>query len=347
MLNRREFGRAVAGAGLAAAWVRRAYGAEVTMKLHHMLSEKSPAHVRMLAPWAKKIEDATAGAVKIDLFPSMSLGGKPPELVQQGRDGIVDLIWTVNGYTPGLFPRSEVFELPTIYLNDPKATNLAMQEMFAAELKDDFKGLEIMWLHVHAGQAIMMVDKEVRSPADLKGLKMRIPSRTGAWVIEALGASPLATPVPDVPQALSKKVIDGTLLPWEINAALRLHQQIDYFIEGHNRTRLGTTTFMVAMNQAKWESLSDDVRKVFAANTPTDWWGQVGDIWRAGDDFGLDLAVKAGKKHVTLTEAETKVFLDTLAPVVDRWVAEVEKSGLDGKGLVARARAAIAKHATA
>ena len=57
-----------------------------------------------------------------------------------------------------------------------------------------------------AGQAIMTVDKEVRSPADMAGMKMRIPTRhREPGVIEALGASPLATPVPEVPQALSKK----------------------------------------------------------------------------------------------------------------------------------------------
>ncbi len=202
-----------------------------------------------------------------------------------------------------------------------------------------------MWLHVHAGQAIMMVDAPVRSPADLKGKKMRIPTRTGAWVIETLGASPLATPVPEVPQALSKKTIDGTLLPWEIVPPLKLQNQINYFIEGHDKTRLGTTSFQVSMNQARWDGLPDDIKKAFKDASGCDWWAKVGEIWRAGDDFGIGLATKAGKEHITLTEAETKVFMDTLAPVVDRWIEEVNGKGLDGAALVEKARALIAKHA--
>ncbi|MGI9363848.1 MAG: TRAP transporter substrate-binding protein [Rhizobiaceae bacterium] len=336
----------------AAIWLAIAAGAagaasaqEFTFKMHHFLSAKSPAHAKMLAPWAEQVEKNSNGRVKIEIFPSMSLGGKPPELIQQARDGVVDIIWTVNGYTPGLFPRTEVFELPGVYTNSLKATNLAMYDMFESDLRQEYKGVEVMWLHVHAGQAIMMVDKEVRSPDDLKGMKMRIPTRTGAWVLEAMGASPLATPVPEVPTALSKKTIDGTLLPWEIIPPLKLQNQINYFVEGHNKTRLGTTSFQISMNKARWDGLPDDIKKAFRDASGRDWWGKVADIWRGGDDFGISLAVKAGKTHITLTEAETKVFLDTLEPVVDKWVGEVKSKGIDGAALVAKARQLSAKNA--
>ncbi|MGI9366111.1 MAG: TRAP transporter substrate-binding protein [Rhizobiaceae bacterium] len=333
------------GGALAAASSLGALAQEHTFKLHHLLSAKSPAHVNMLVPWAKKVEENSGGKVKIEIFPSMSLGGKPPELIQQARDGVVDIVWTVNGYTPGLFPRTEVFELPGVYTNNTVATNLAMYDMFESDLRQEYKGVEVMWLHVHAGQAIMTVDKEVRSPADMAGMKMRIPTRTGAWVIEALGASPLATPVPEVPTALSKKTIDGTLLPWEIIPPLKLQNQIDYFIEGHDKTRLGTTSFQVSMNMARWEGLPDDIKKAFKDASGRDWWGKVGEYWRAGDDFGIGLATKAGKQHITLSEAETKVFMDTLEPVVNKWIEEVKGKGIDGAALVAKARELSAKNA--
>lgn len=228
---------------------------EHTFKLHHFLSAKAPAHTRMLEPWARAVEENSGGKVKIEIYPSMSLGGKPPELIQQARDGVVDLVWTVNGYTPGSFPRTEVFELPGVYVNDPAATNAAMREMFADDLAEDYAGVEVMFLHVHAGQGIHMVDKLTRKPEDFEGLKLRIPTRTGAWVIEALGAAPTAMPVPELPQALSKKVVDGALIPWEIIPPLRLQEQTKYQIEGADQTRLGTTTFQVSMNKARWDAL--------------------------------------------------------------------------------------------
>ena len=318
---------------------------EYTFKLHHLLSAKAPAHTRMLEPWAKQVEENSAGKVKIEIYPAMSLGGRPPELVQQARDGVVDIVWTVNGYTPGLFPRTEVFELPGVYLNDIKAANLAMYDMFESDLRQEYKGLEVMWLHVHAGQAIMAVDEPLRSPADFAGKKIRIPTRTGGWVIEALGASPLAMPVPEVPSALSKKVVDATLLPWEIIPPLKLQNQVNYFIEGANETRLGTTTFQVSMNKARWDGLPADIQKAFRDASDRDWWGKVAEVWRGGDDFGIKMARDAGKEHIVLTEAETQAFLDTLAPVTQRWVDEVNAKGIDGAGIVAKAQELIAKNA--
>ncbi|MCK5748100.1 TRAP transporter substrate-binding protein [Oricola sp.] len=338
-------GAAILGTAIALAGTSLASAQEFTFKLHQMLPATSPAQKNMLEPWVKQVEENSGGRVKIEIYPAMSLGGTPPELVQQARDGVVDLIWTVNGYTPGQFPRTEVYELPGVFLNDIKATNLAMYDMFESDLKDDYKGLEVMWLHVHAGQALMSVDKEVRSPADTNGMKIRIPNRTGAWVIEALGAAPVAMPVPEVPSALSKKVVDATLLPWEIIPVIKAQEQIDYFIEGNDQTRFGTTTFQVSMNKARWEGLPDDIKKAFRDASGRDWWAKVADAWRGGDDFGIKMATDAGKTHIMLTEEETQGFLDALEPVQQRWIDEVSAKGLDGAGLVSRAKEAIAKNA--
>jgi TRAP-type C4-dicarboxylate transport system substrate-binding protein len=164
-------------------------------------------------------------------------------------------------------------------------------------------------------------------------------------VLDALGAAAIQMAVPDVPAALSKKVVDGTLLPWEIIPPLKLQNQVDYFIEGAEETRFGNTTFQVSMNKARFDGLPADIQKAFKDASGRDWWGKVGEYWRASDDFGIGLAVKAGKTHVTLTEAETAVFAAALAPVVDRWIAEVSGAGIDGAALVAAARGAIAANA--
>jgi len=333
-----------AAAAALAALSSGAAAQQITLKLHHLLGPKSPAQVNMLAPWAARVEKATAGKVKIEIYPSMSLGGKPPQLINQVRDGVVDLIWTVNGYTPGLFPRTEVFELPFVYTNNTAATNLAMRDMFDKYLKPEYGGVHVMFLHVHAGQGIQMVDKLVRKPDDLKGMKMRIPTRTGAWIIEALGAAPVAMPVPDLPQALSKKVVDGAFIPWEIIPALKLQDLIKYEIEGPNKTRFGNTTFQVSMNEARWKSLPSDVKKAFSDNSGPAWVKEVGQVWAANDDAGIAIAVKAGNQHIQLTEAEIKPFEQKLEPVVQRWIDEVKAKGIDGAALVKTARALIAKY---
>src|SRR5690606_6548213 len=119
----------------------------------------------------------------------------------------------------------------------------------------------------------------------------------------------------------------------------------DYQIEGPNRTGFGTTTFQVSMNQAKWDSLPPDVQKAFTDNSGEAWLREVGKIWQETDDAGIALAVKAGNQHIVLNDTEIAAFREKLEPVVQRWVGEVKEKGIDGAALVAKARAAIAKHA--
>lgn len=328
--------------------VAQAAGAKAqdhTFKLHHFLGAQAPAHTQMLEPWAKAVEENSGGKVAIEIFPAMTLGGRPPELIQQARDGVVDLIWTVNGYTPGLFPRTEVLELPFVYVNDPVAANLALYDLYNdGDIAEDYKGVEPMFLHVHAGQAIHMRDKAVRTPADLADMDMRIPTRTGAWIIEALGANPKAMPVPELPQALAKGVVDGAFIPWEIIPPLKIQDQTDYQIEGHDGARFGNTVFQVSMNKARWDALPDDIKQAFRDASGADWVAEVGRIWRKTDDFGIDLATKAGNEHIVLTEEETDAFRAELEPVVQRWVDDVGGKGIDGAALVDKARARIAEH---
>ncbi|QIE55219.1 TRAP transporter substrate-binding protein [Pikeienuella piscinae] len=319
---------------------------EYTFKFHHFLGAKAPSQTKMIEPWARQVEENSGGKVKIEIYPAMTLGGRPPELINQVRDGVVDLVWTVNGYTPGLFPRTEVMELPNVYVNDPVAANLALYDMFESDLRQEYAGVEVMFLHIHAGQGIHMRDTPVHKPEDLVGKKLRIPTRTGAWVIEALGATPVGMPVPELPQALQKGVVDGAFIPWEIIPPLKIQEQTEYQIEGVDQARFGNTTFQVSMNKDRWDALPDDIKKAFKDASGPEWWGKVGEIWRASDDFGIKFAVDAGNEHIVLNEEETAAFDAALAPVVDRWIDEVTEKGIDGAGLVEKARELIAKHAT-
>lgn len=342
MTTRRRFLAGAATALAIPAYFRHAWAQapEVELKLHHFLGPKAPAHTKMLEPWAKAIQDDSKGRVKIELYPSMSLGGSPPQLFRQVADGVVDIVWTVNGYTPGLFPRSEAFELPTIFTNDITAANLAMRDLFESHLAPEYADVHVLFLHVHAGQAIHMASKLVRSPDDTKELKLRVPGPTGNAVVEAMGATPVTMPVPDLPQALSTHAVDGALIPWEIIPPLQLHESTKYQIEGPDNARFGTTTFQVSMNKARWEALPDDLKEVFTKHSDEDWLREVANIWRASDDAGIKMAVDNGNEHIVLTQEEMDAFNKVMAPVVDRWVDE-RKGEFDAAALVTAAREAM------
>ena len=91
-LTRRQLTLGASALAMPSLLTRAHAQAVVTLKLHHFLPPKAPAHTKMLAPWAADVEKASGGKVKIELFPAMALGGKPPELINQVRDGVVDIV---------------------------------------------------------------------------------------------------------------------------------------------------------------------------------------------------------------------------------------------------------------
>lgn len=332
-------------AGLTAALLlaASAQAAEVTLTVHHFLSPKSPAHTKLIEPWAKRLEEQSQGRIEVEIFPSMALGGKPPELYSQVRDGAADVVWTLIGYTPGVFPRTEVFELPTVHGSGAMATNLAIQDNFAM-IAEDFSAVKPILIHVHAGNAMHMVDRAVRSPEDLSGLKLRTPSRTGAWMIEAWGAEPVGMPVPALPQSLSKGTVDGALIPFEIVPPLKLQQLTKYSIEGADGSRFGTSVFMFAMNKERYEGLPDDLKAVIDANSGAALAAEMGKVWDEVEAPGKKLQRESGGEIIAL-DAKAKAAFDSLSEqVVDRWIKEANDNGIDGAALVKAARAAIAKH---
>lgn len=342
MMNDRSALHSLAGASvLALVLAAPAAAQEFRFTLHHMLSPQSAAHREMLSVWAERVKEASGGRIEIEIYPSMTLGGTPPELISQVRDGVVDIVWTVAGYTPGLHPRSEVMELPGVFNGDARAAGLALFDMFD-DLKDDFGGIHVLWLHTHGGHAFHTRDKLIRTPADAAGLRIRTPSRTGAWSIEALGATPVATSVPELPQALQRGTVDAAIIPFEIIPPLQLQEQTRYQIEGAGGMRFGTAMFHVSMNLDRWNALPADIQAIFTEVSGRDWWGEVGDIWEGTEAWGIGIATAAGNEHIVLTEEETQAFLDALAPVVDRWIADVAAQGIDGAALVERARALVA-----
>jgi TRAP-type C4-dicarboxylate transport system substrate-binding protein len=333
----------VAGIITAVALAAPVGAAEVTLTVHHFLSPKSPAHKSFIAPWAKRIEEQSNGRIKVEIFPSMSMGGKPPELYRQVRDGAADIVWTLIGYTPGVFPRSEVFELPTVHKGSARATNLAIQDNFSM-VAADFKDLKPILVHVHAGNAIHLRNKAVRSVDDVRGLKLRTPSRTGAWMIEAWGAEPVGMPVPALPQALSKGGVDGALVPFEIVLPLKLQDLTKYSVEGADGSRFGTSVFLYAMNKESYDGLPGDLKAVIDANSGATIAERMGKVWDDVEAPGRAAQAKSGGEIIEL-DAKTKGAFDALGTqVVARWIKEADKNGIDGQALVDAVRASVAKH---
>lgn len=308
---------------------------EVTLKLHQFLPAQANVPKLILDVWADKIEMASDGRIKVDRFPSMQLGGTPPELLDQAIDGVADVVWTVVGYTPGRFPTTEVFELPFM-VTDARAASCAYWTMFEEHMEnDEFAGVKILGTWVH-GPGMFHTADPVETPSDLEGMKIRGGSRLVNELLTVAGATPVGMPVPAVPESLSKGVIDGATIPWEVTSALKIPELVENHteFEGAALYNLG---FVLAMNDDVFNGLAPDLQEVVEANSGMNFSVFAGGVQEDADGPAREIAVEMGNNIITVTE--TAEWAALVNPVYDTWIAEMNDKGRDGQALIDQANA--------
>lgn len=342
MTTRRKLLGVFGAAAFAAMGATSAMSQEVTLKLHQFLPAQANVPKLILDVWADKIEEASEGRIKIDRYPSMQLGGKPPELMDQAIDGVADIVWTVVGYTPGRYPSTEVFELPFM-MTDARAVSRAYWEMFETHMKDtEFKDLKILGTWVH-GPGLIHTTDPVETPDDLRGMKIRGGSRSVNSLLTELGATPVGMPVPAVPEGLSKGVIDGTTIPWEVTAALKVPELVTNHTEFTGKA-LYTLTFVLAMNKPKFDSLPADLQKIIDDNSGLEFSVFAGGTQADADGPSREMALDMGNNVITLDAAQTAVWRERAQPIYDSWLADMTEKGIDGQALIDEATMLIEKY---
>jgi TRAP-type C4-dicarboxylate transport system substrate-binding protein len=275
----------------------------------------------------------------------MQLGGGPAQLYDQARDGVVDIVWTLPGTTAGRFPRIEVFELPFM-MNNAEATSKAYWEYFQTECPDEFKETHVLALQVHGPGMFHSAKKLIKDPSDLRGMKVRGPTRQVTKMLASVGATPVGMPLPGIPDALSKGTIDACVIPWEVVPSVKVHELTKFHSEFDNAgSALYTTTFVMAMNKPKYESLAPDLKKVIDANSGLATSGWLGKTQQGNDPAGRKAAVDRGNTLHQFTPEARAAFTKLSSSIDDAWVKDMDGRGFDGKKLLASAKALIAKHA--
>ncbi len=315
---------------------------EIILKVHHFLSPLSPAHTKLITPWCDKINKESGGKLKCQIYPAMQLGGTPPQLYDQAKDGVADIVWTLPGYTAGRFPLVEVFELPFMMRNT-EGTSRALWDWVQANDQAEFKDVKAIAFHVHGPGVFHMVNKPIKTLADFKGLKLRAPTRQTNKMLAAFGATPVGMPVPQVPEALSKGVIDGAVIPYEVVPAVKVQELVKFHSETDpSQPAVYTSAFIFAMNKAKYDSLPPELKKVIDANSGAETSAAFGKAQGEADIPGR----KASEKNTfnTIPAAEIENWRKAAQPVIDDWVKDVTAKGANGKALFDSARSLIEKY---
>ena len=334
----------VATSLLTASMGAAAVAESVTLKFHSFPPMPANSNAKFVKPWADKVAAESNGEIKVEMYASMQLGGKPPQLADQVREGVVDIIWTVAGYTPGRFPHLEAFELPFMPAS-AEATSQAAHEYMMTVGAEDLKDYKVLAVHVHAPGTIHTKDTLVKSASDLNGLKMRGPTRVISQMLGGLGATPVGMPVPQVAPSLSKGVIDGMVVPWEIMPSFKLHELTKSHTTLSGDRGLYTAPFLLLMNKAKYESMSDAQKKVIDDNSGMALAKLAGQLWDGFEAPARALAEKVGGEFHELSGAELDEMKAAGATLVDAWIEKANGDGLDGAALVETARSLVAKYA--
>jgi TRAP-type C4-dicarboxylate transport system substrate-binding protein len=333
-------------ATLAIAAAAPAHAQQTVLKVHHFLPATSNVHVNLIQAWCDKLNKESADKLKCQIYPAMTLGGTPPQLIEQARDGVADIVWTLPTYSAGRFTKSEVFELPFV-TKSAKGSSEAFWHYAQKHSLDEFKGLKPLWLHTNDGSAFHFgPGKNVDKLEDLKGLKIRSATRLNAKMLAALGATPVQMPLPGVSDALSKGVIDGAMVPWEGLPAIRLQEFAKSHLDAPDgQMKFSNSLFAFVMNQGKYDSLPADLKKVIDANS-----GAAVSAWAGGTGFDKvvsanhKLAADRGNALKKLDAAEYQRWIKASELVDDEWVKEVSAKGANGKALLDEARALIQQY---
>lgn len=343
-MNKRNFIKStIVGLLSAVALGGAAMAQEVTLRLHQFLPPPAPVPAQILKPWAQGVEEASGGRIKIEHFDAMSLGGRPPELMDQARDGVVDLSMTVVGYTPGRFPRTEVFELPFMMTN-PVATAKAYWEMVEKDFQsNEYADVKVLGAWVH-GPGLIHSKDGVKSLEDMKGLTLRGPTRIINDLLSELGAEPVGMPLPAIPEAISKGVVKATVIPWEVTTAIRLSELVENHTEFAGSEALYTAAIVLVMNKAKYDALPDDLKAIIDAESGAKLSAFATQVMWDMDAPAKQIAVDKGNTITTLDESEVARWKEASKPVVERWIADMNGKGIDGAALIEEAKSLIAKH---
>ncbi|KNZ31933.1 MAG: C4-dicarboxylate ABC transporter [Methylibium sp. NZG] len=317
---------------------------EVTLKFHHIWNPQAMASVNVITPWCDKVAAESNNRIKCQIFPAMSMGGTPAQLVDQVKDGVVDLVITLPGYTAGRFPTTEAFELPFM-CNSAEAGARAAWDYFGKYSAKEFPGTKILATWVHDEGYIHTRDKQIKTLADFKGLKMRAPTRQTNKLLTSLGASPVGMPLPAIPDAVSKGTIDGFLLPWEVMPSLKLHEMVKFHSETDpTRPALYSSVFIFGMNQAKFDSLPADLKAVIERNSGAAFSQSIGKIWDGSQAAGRKAAQERGNTFHTIPASELDNWVKASDPLYTEWVADMDKKGLNGKQMLQDAKDLLAKY---
>ncbi|QJB56924.1 TRAP transporter substrate-binding protein [Pseudodesulfovibrio sp. zrk46] len=278
--------------------------------------------------WCKEVEKRTGGKVVVEYYPGGTLT-KAKQCYDGVVEGMSDVGMSCLAYSRGRFPVMAAVDLPLGYKSAAQATtaaNAVYEKFQPKELSDT----EVMYFNGHGPGLLFTVDKSIATLDDLKGEKIRATGNS-AKLVKALGGTPVAKPMPENYQLLQKGVVDGSMHPIESNKSFKLGEVCKFGTDSFDVAY--TTVFFVVMNKDKWDSIDPESQKIIS-EINKEWAAKHAAAWDAADAAGRQFFLDQGGQIVQLTAEESAKWVTAAQPVLNDYVDEANKKGLDGKAIL-------------
>jgi len=310
----------------------------VNLSFAHWLPAKHPIHPKGFVPWAESITKASGGTINFTFYPAQQLG-KAKDHFDMARDGIADVIWTNPGYTPGRFPIAAAGEMPFLFAN-AKSGSKAYDTWYRKHNKREMREVYYCLGHVHDPGAFHTKEK-ITHPDQIKGKKVRPGNATMARFAKVLGGASVQVSAPESRDALAKGTADMITFPWN---SIRLFG-IDKVTTHHLDIPLYVVNFVMAINKAKYQSMSSNQQKVIDDHCNPEWAEKVASAWAGWEAQGrLDTIADQSQTVHSPSSSEIEAWKVAAKPLYDSWVKDMKKTRLDADAVYKELQGTLDQH---
>ena len=309
-----------------------------TLRFAHFWPATSATHVKVFAPWAKKIEEESDGRLKVEIFPSATLS-KADAAYEATAKGTVDIGSQLQGYTNGRFPLTQITELPGLS-NSATQMNCMLQTLYDdGVIVSEYEDTHLLFMMGTGPGGIHTVDKPISKPDDLKGQRIRRPSAIAGDIIEAAGGTPVGLPVTDVYTSLQRGVLDGLSLPWDAMGSFKLTE----LANTHTNIPFYSSAIVVTMNKGKYDKLPQDLKQVIDNNSGQMMAALAGKVFDEEDDRFMAEAKAKGDVMIDIPDPlNDPVWKGPLEAGTKKYLKDIEALGLDANAVYQKAKEASA-----
>ncbi|MEJ2156108.1 MAG: TRAP transporter substrate-binding protein [Desulfobacteraceae bacterium] len=300
----------------------------ITLTFANQNPDTSWSGMHAIAPWAKQVEAATNGKVKVQVFYSQTLT-KGKDAWNATKSGIADIAWCFHGYWSGMTPLADVISLPALPFDSAEKGSEVLWKLYEKypEIQKEFSDNKILAVFTSNPYILITTKKPVKTLEDIQGMKIRMSGGPPTEMMKALGGTPMLIPMPENYISLQKGVIDGMGAPWEAIHGFRLYEVVNYY----TATPFPAVYFSIAMNKRKWNSLPKDVQEGIMSVgglKGSKFWGK--NHFDTAKDGVMEKVKSVGKtiEVYDLPAQERERWLEKAGkPVWEQWVKSMEAKG--------------------